>query len=63
MSNKESKENKKNLIQQAYELYGEQRNFTEEERKIYKKVTDEESIPIGVNAFDLLREYKKNKKK
>lgn len=51
---------KKSRIELAYELYGKQRDFTEKEREIYKKVTDEDSVPLGINIFDLMEEYKKN---
>ena len=41
---------------QAEELFGPQRHFTEEERSLYKKVTEEQSHPIGINVYELMRE-------
>ena len=49
---------KKNFLEEAQELYGEQRNFTPEEREIYNRVTKEQSVPVGENIFDLLRKKK-----
>ena len=54
------KNHQKSRTKLAYELYEKQRNFTEKERKIYKKVTDKNSISLGINIFDLMEEYKKN---
>ncbi len=46
----------KNFLEEAQELFGEQRYFTPEEQKIYKEVTKEDSVSTGINIFDLLRE-------
>lgn len=46
----------KRFIEQAKSLFGEQRYFTESERKLYKKVTEAQSKDLGINVFDLMRE-------
>ena len=43
------------FMKAAKELYGEMRDFTEEEREIYNRVTKENSVPLGINTFDILR--------
>lgn len=49
---------KKSFLEEAQELYGEQRYFTPEEQKIYEEVTKKDSVSTGINTFDLLRERK-----
>lgn len=49
---------KQSFIDHAKSLFGEQRTFTEREREIYDRVTKEDSTPIGINTFDLLRKFK-----
>ena len=43
---------KTGFVKLGEELYGQQRNMTEEERKLYKKVTKEHSVPLGVCVYD-----------
>lgn len=45
------------------DLFGEQRPFTNEELQHYKQVTAEQSKPLGVNIFDLMREFAEDRTK
>ena len=42
---------KKSFIEEAMELYGEQRYFTDKEREIYKRVTEAQSTPLRYDPY------------
>lgn len=49
------------IVEMAKKLFGEQRYFSETERKLYKQVTESKSKDLGVNVFDLVKNSNKQK--
>lgn len=43
----------KSLKREAFDLFGEQSNFSPDERKLYWTVLERDSVNVGVNIFDL----------